>query len=64
MFAGLDATFGMEDGSLGFPASIFGIAMPLWASLAIGDFIVKVCVGLFALIPYGGLLKITETKAV
>jgi len=64
MFAGLDATFGMEDGSLGFPASIFGIAMPLWASLAIGDFIVKICVGLFALIPYGGLLKITETKAV
>ncbi len=62
VFAGIDAAFGYEDGSLGFPASIFGIAMPLWASLAIGDFIVKICVGLFALLPYGGLLKITEPK--
>ena len=41
VFAGIDLFFGMEDGSLGFAASIFGIAMPLWASLAIGDFLVK-----------------------
>lgn len=62
-FVGIDLAFGYEDGSLGFPASIFGIAMPLWASLAIGDFIVKLCVGLVALIPYGGFLKLTEPKA-
>jgi len=63
VFAGIDAAFGYEDGSLGFPAGIFGIAMPLWASLAIGDFLVKIGVGLFALLPYGGLLKVTQPKA-
>ena len=62
LFAGIDLVFGMEDGSLGFPASIFGIAMPLWASLAIGDFLVKVLIGLVALVPYGGLLRLTEPK--
>ena len=62
VFAGIDAAFGYEDGSLGFPAGIFGIAMPLWASLAIGDFIVKICVGLFALLPYGGFLKLADPK--
>ncbi|MDJ0612353.1 MAG: queuosine precursor transporter [Rhizobiaceae bacterium] len=62
-FAGIDAAFGFDDNSLGFPASAFGIEMPLWASLAVGDMIVKICVGLFALIPYGGFLKVTETKA-
>ena len=62
VFAGIDLAFGMDDGSLGFPASIFGVAMPLWASLAIGDFIVKICVGLVALIPYGGFLKLIDAK--
>lgn len=61
-FAGIDSMFGFEDGSLGFPASAFGIAMPLWASLAVGDMIVKVFVGLFALIPYGGFLKVASAK--
>lgn len=63
-FAGIDTLFGMDDNSLGFPASIFGIAMPLWASLAIGDFLVKILVGVAALVPYGGFLKLTEPKAV
>lgn len=62
-FAGLDFAFGMEDGSLGFPAGIFGIAMPLWISLAIGDFLVKVLISLVALVPYGGFLKVLEPKA-
>jgi uncharacterized PurR-regulated membrane protein YhhQ (DUF165 family) len=57
LFGGIDFAFGMEDGSLGFPASIFGIAMPLYASLAIGDFLVKLLIGLVALIPYAGILK-------
>ena len=61
-FAGIDSMFGLEDGSLGFPASAFGVAMPLWASLAIGDMIIKICVGLFALIPYGGFLKVASAK--
>ena len=63
VFAGIDLFFGMEDGSLGFPAGIFGIAMPLWMSLAIGDFAVKILVGLFALLPYGGLLKAMDRNA-
>ncbi len=63
MFVGLDQVFGYEDGSLGFPASAFGIAMPLWASLALGDFIVKICIGIVALLPYGGLLKLSDNRA-
>lgn len=62
-FVFLDTAFGMDDGSLGFPASIFAIAMPLWASLAIGDFLVKIAISLIALIPYGGFLRLTEQKA-
>lgn len=63
MFAGIDSFFGMEDGSLGFPAGIFGIAMPLFASLAIGDFLVKVFIGLVALVPYKGLLSILSVDS-
>ena len=62
-FVGLDFAFGFDDGSLGFPASIFGIAMPLWMSLAVGDFLVKVLISLVALVPYGGFLKVLEPKA-
>lgn len=61
-FAGIDLAFGFEDGSLGFPASIFGIAMPLWASLAIGDVLVKMAIGIVALVPYGGILRMTTPK--
>lgn len=66
VFAGIDSFFGMDDGSLGFPAGIFGIAMPLFASLAIGDFLVKVFIGFVALVPYKGLLSIlsVDTKTV
>jgi len=63
VFVGLDTAFSLEDGSLGFPAGIFGIAMPLWLSLAFGDLIVKICVGFVALLPYGGFLKLTQPKA-
>ncbi len=62
VFAGIDLAFGFEDGSLGFPATILGMAMPLWASLATGDFIVKIAIGLLALIPYGGFLKLAAPK--
>lgn len=61
VFAGIDATFGMEDGSLGFPASLFGVEMPLYASLALGDFMVKIAIGVAALVPYAGFLKWTGT---
>ena len=47
--------FGGEDGSLGFavPFLSVGAEVPLWISLAAGDFIVKILVGLAMLLPYG-----------
>jgi len=61
-FAGLDLIFGMEDGSLGFPANVLGLGMPLWASLAIGDFGVKLLIGLVALLPYGAALRVAGAR--
>ncbi len=61
-FGGIDVAFGMEDGSLGFPAGILGIEMQLWQSLAIGDFLVKLLVGAVALLLYGGLLRVMEPR--
>jgi uncharacterized PurR-regulated membrane protein YhhQ (DUF165 family) len=60
VFAGIDAAFGMEDGSLGFPAMLFGSEIPLWAALAFGDFCVKMLMGVLALIPYGALLNVLK----
>lgn len=60
MFAGIDAFFGMQDSSLGFPASLFGADVPLWAALAFGDFCVKMLMGVLALIPYGALLTVLK----
>ena len=52
-FAVLD--FGGEAGSLGFavPFLSVGAEVPLWISLAAGDFIVKILVGLAMLMPFG-----------
>ena len=52
--AGIDALFGFEDGSLGFPAPWLGIGpeVPLWTSLATGDFLVKFFAALLLLAPY------------
>ncbi len=61
-FAGLDTGLGREDASLGFPASLLGIEMPLYASLAIGDFLVKILIGIVALVPYAGVLKMSGVK--
>ena len=57
-FAFLDTAFGLADGSLAVPAELFGTTMPLWMSLALGDFTVKVLVGLAMLAPYGALLSV------
>jgi queuosine precursor transporter len=60
VFAGIDAVFGMQDGSLGFPAALFGADVPLWSALAFGDFCVKMLMGVLALIPYGALLNVLK----
>lgn len=50
----VDTLFGMADGSLGFPAPWLGIGgeVPLWTSLATGDFLVKFLAALLLLAPY------------
>ncbi|KKC35785.1 hypothetical protein WH87_14445 [Devosia epidermidihirudinis] len=52
--AGIDALFGLQDGSLGFPAPWLGVGpeVPLWTSLASGDFMVKFLAALLLLAPY------------
>jgi uncharacterized PurR-regulated membrane protein YhhQ (DUF165 family) len=57
-FAGIDALFGMEDGSLAFAVPLLGGQAPLWVSLALGDFAVKILIGLAMLAPYGALLSV------
>ncbi|MGV8853677.1 MAG: queuosine precursor transporter [Devosia sp.] len=56
--AGIDALFGLADGSLGFPAPWLGIGpeVPLWTSLATGDFAVKFLAALLLLAPYRALM--------
>ena len=51
--------FGGEDGSLGFAVPFLGVGsqVPLWISLAAGDFLVKVLVGLAMLLPYGVIAR-------
>lgn len=60
IFSGIDAFFGMEDGSLAFPVSFLGGEAPLWVSLALGDFCVKILIGLAMLAPYGALLTVLK----
>ena len=56
--SGIDGLFGLEDGSLGFPAPWLGIGpeVPLWISLATGDFLVKFLAALLLLAPYRALM--------
>ncbi|MGU3399115.1 VUT family protein [Brucellaceae bacterium D45D] len=57
-FAWIDTITGLPDSSLTEPAAFLGLGMPLWASLAFGDFFVKVVMGTLMLIPYGAILAI------
>lgn len=52
--AGIDGLFGLGDGSLGFPAPWLGVGpeVPLWTSLASGDFVIKFLAALLLLAPY------------
>lgn len=54
IFGFIDLWFGMEDGSLGFGAPWLGVGaeVPLWLSLATGDFAVKFLAALLLLAPY------------
>jgi len=54
----IDALFGRPDGSLAFPAPWLGLGpeVPLWTSLATGDFLVKFLAALLLLAPYRALM--------
>lgn len=62
MFAFIDTGLGMEDGSLGFAVPFLGVGgdSALWVSLAAGDLMVKLLVGLAMLVPYGLLLRVSR----
>ncbi len=62
-FAMLDTAFGLEDGSLAFPATLLGAEVPLWVSLAFGDLCVKLALGVAMLAPYGALLNVLRPAA-
>ncbi len=53
-FSFLDTGLGLEDGSLAFAVPFLGIGaeVPLWISLAAGDFCVKILVAIALLAPY------------
>jgi uncharacterized PurR-regulated membrane protein YhhQ (DUF165 family) len=58
-FAGIDALFERADGSLGMAAPWLGLGadVPLWLSLASGDFAVKFLAALLLLAPYRLLMN-------
>jgi uncharacterized PurR-regulated membrane protein YhhQ (DUF165 family) len=67
VFGFIDLAFGFEDGSLGFGAPWLGVGgeVPLWVSLASGDFAVKFLAALLLLAPYRVLMgKIMPLPAV
>ena len=58
-FGVIDTWFGMADGSLGLSAPWLGVGagVPLWLSLASGDFSVKFLAALLLLMPYRVLMN-------
>lgn len=60
-FAFLDTALGREDSSLGFTVPfLLGGEVPLWVSLALGDFGVKMLISIIMLAPYGALLSVLK----
>ncbi|GAA5096145.1 VUT family protein [Bartonella acomydis] len=56
-FAFVDQVTGYADSSI-LESTVFGgIAIPIWLSLAFGDFSVKIIMSLFMLLPYGTMLN-------
>jgi uncharacterized PurR-regulated membrane protein YhhQ (DUF165 family) len=64
-FAALDTSFGRQDGSLGFAAPLLGLGgdVPLWVSLALGDFVVKLLLTGVLLAPYKALRGLLADRA-
>ncbi|WP_409361239.1 VUT family protein [Bartonella heixiaziensis] len=56
-FAFIDQVTGYANSSLVESTVFFGLEIPVWFSLAFGDFLVKIVMSLFMLIPYGTILS-------
>lgn len=65
LFSGLDLWFGLADGSLPMAAPLLGIGalVPLWVSLAAGDFSVKFLAAGLLLAPYRVLMGSLTRRA-
>ncbi|WP_144752419.1 VUT family protein [Bartonella saheliensis] len=59
-FAILDQMTGYADSSLVESTVLGGVSIPVWLSLAFGDFSVKIIMSLLMLIPYGTILNIVK----
>ena len=46
------------DPDMSGPVALFGAELPLWQSLAVFDFAVKMLIALLALLPYGALMSV------
>ncbi|WP_332060055.1 VUT family protein [Bartonella sp. CB74] len=55
-FAFIDQMTGYANSSLAQSSVFFGVEVPVWLSLAFGDFSVKIVMSLLMLIPYGTIL--------
>lgn len=64
-FAFLDTGLGFEDSSLSFPVPLlsFGFDVPLWVSLGVGDFLVKMAVTVILLAPYKALRRMIPDRS-
>lgn len=56
-FAFIDQMTGYADGSILESTVSLGITIPVWLSLAFGDFMVKIVMSLLMLLPYGTILS-------
>lgn len=57
-FSFIDTLTGYGDSSIIAMANLMGFDVPVWLSLAFGDFGVKLVMGLFMLLPYGAILAV------
>lgn len=57
-FGFIDSMTFQPDRSIQSYGEMFGLPMPVWLSLAIGDFWVKIAMALFMLVPYGAILAL------
>jgi len=61
-FGMLDVLTNAPDQSITSLSTLFGLAMPTWLSLALGDFAIKLIMAVAMLLPYGAILAFFRPK--